>query len=149
MATFCKRNFQIGFFDYFFFHFVSNSTGICSLGSIDNESWLVQALAWYRTGRMRRHDVMWRHHIDPHSDTSSLVLTIFSHRATMPVTSCPGWFQSNIRLALPIPSDSCGDKKKYSHSFNIRRTKSQNLNVSLLALHLLLANPLKPGVTLR
>ena len=37
----------------------------------------------------------------------------------------------------------------YRKVFNIRRTKSQNLNVSRLILQLSLPNPLKPGVKLR
>ena len=37
----------------------------------------------------------------------------------------------------------------YSQTFNIRCTKSQNLNVSRLVLQLSLPNPLKPGVKSR
>ena len=36
--------------------------------------------------------------------------------------------------------------KKYRKISNIRRTKSQNINESRLALQLSLPNPLKPGV---
>ena len=37
----------------------------------------------------------------------------------------------------------------YCETYNISLTKSQNLNVSHLVLHLSLSNPLKPGVKLR
>ena len=38
------------------------------------------------------------------------------------------------------------DKNKYRKISNIRRTKSQNLNVSRLVLEWSLPNPMKPGV---
>ena len=40
-------------------------------------------------------------------------------------------------------------RKKYRKSFNIRHTKSQNLNESRLVLQLPLPNPVKPGVQSR
>ena len=40
-------------------------------------------------------------------------------------------------------------KWSYSKTCNMRRTKSQNINVSRLVLQLTLPNPLKPGVKSR
>ena len=62
--------------------------------------------------------------------------------------------ESNLRAVFsPVPRGSGKDERVrnsiYRKLYNIRRTKSQNLNVSRLGLQLSLRNILKPSVTLR
>ena len=60
----------------------------------------------------------------------------------------PGWLHSG-QVSVLDRTQCIEAETKYRKISNIRRTKSQNLNVSRLVLQLSLSNPMKPGVKSR
>ena len=127
-----------------------------SLDFTNDQSTLVQVMAWCRQATSHYLSQCWPTSLSPYGVTRPQCVNslwpchaLWKHR-----------FRSTLAqvmvCCLTAPSPylnqcwfTCGIPRRYCQIFSISCTKSQHLNISCLALQLSLPNPLKPGVKSR